>query len=137
MIFKVVLFYTYWLVFSKAYISNLSLLNTLVAWFAFVFFIFFLIILLKYNLIICVRVLVNFDAAADILDKLLKNCPRNLTVICDRINIEQRRGDLARAEQLYETHSNDQSLGSRITSALSIKYAEFSAKVRIIIIIIG
>lgn len=67
--------------------------------------------------------------AADILANLDKASPNLLQVAYKRINLERRRNDLERCEQLYE-HYITNAKSKSLAGSLAIKYARFCHKIK-------
>lgn len=70
----------------------------------------------------------NFAKAAEILTNLEKVAPNLLQIAYRRINLERRRGDLVKSEQLYEQYIS--TAKGTVASSLAIKYARFVYKVQ-------
>lgn len=71
----------------------------------------------------------NTDKAASILESLDKRHPNLLQVAYRRINLERRRGNLEKCEELYEHHLSI-AKNKNISSSLAIKYARFLNKIK-------
>ncbi|BFF92396.1 pre-mRNA-processing factor 39 [Drosophila madeirensis] len=70
----------------------------------------------------------NFDGAADVLQRLEQRCPNILQVAYRRINVERRRGSLDRCRELYQ-HYIEGTKNKAIAGSLAIKYARFLNKI--------
>lgn len=70
----------------------------------------------------------NFDGAAEVLERLEQRCPNLLQVAYRRINVERRRGALDQCRALYE-HYIEHSKNKGIAGSLAIKYARFLNKI--------
>lgn len=70
----------------------------------------------------------NFDSAAEILERIEQRCPNLLQIAYRRINVERRRGALEKCQELYK-HYIENSKNKAIAGSLSIKYARFLNKI--------
>ncbi|XP_026840013.1 pre-mRNA-processing factor 39 [Drosophila persimilis] len=70
----------------------------------------------------------NFDGAADVLQRLEQRCPNILQVAYRRINVERRRGSLDKCRELYQ-HYIEGTKNKAIAGSLAIKYARFLNKI--------
>lgn len=70
----------------------------------------------------------NIDKAVSILENLDKKHPNLLQVAYRRINLERRRGNFEKAQELYE-HYISTAKNKHIISSMSIKYARFLNKI--------
>ncbi|KAH8381558.1 hypothetical protein KR093_008209, partial [Drosophila rubida] len=70
----------------------------------------------------------NFDGAAEVLERIEQRCPHLLQIAYRRINVERRRGALDKCRELYK-HYIDNSKNNAIAGSLSIKYARFLNKI--------
>ncbi|KAH8312109.1 hypothetical protein KR044_009437, partial [Drosophila immigrans] len=70
----------------------------------------------------------NFDGAAEVLERIEQRCPHLLQIAYRRINVERRRGALDKCRDLYK-HYIDNSKNKAIAGSLSIKYARFLNKI--------
>ncbi|KAH8420741.1 hypothetical protein KR222_003651, partial [Zaprionus bogoriensis] len=70
----------------------------------------------------------NFDAAAEVLERIEQRCPNLLQIAYRRINVERRRGSLDKCRELYK-HYIENSKNKAIAGSLSIKYARFLNKI--------
>ncbi|KAM8706419.1 hypothetical protein ACLKA7_010660 [Drosophila subpalustris] len=70
----------------------------------------------------------NFDGAAEVLERIEQRCPNLLQIAYRRINVERRRGALDKCRELYK-HYIEHSKNKAIAGSLSIKYARFLNKI--------
>ncbi|XP_052836516.1 pre-mRNA-processing factor 39 isoform X2 [Drosophila gunungcola] len=70
----------------------------------------------------------NFDVAAEILQRIEQRCPNLLQLAYRRINVERRRGALDKCRELYK-HYIESTKNKGIAGSLSIKYARFLNKI--------
>lgn len=70
----------------------------------------------------------NYERASEILQRLDKLHPNLLQVAYFRINLERRRGDFKKCEELFEQYIAS-AKNKNITAALTIKYARFQNKI--------
>lgn len=70
----------------------------------------------------------NYDRASETLQRLDKLHPNLLQVAYFRINLERRRGDFKKCEQLYEQHIAA-AKNKNIAASLTIKFARFQNKI--------
>ncbi|EDW81510.1 uncharacterized protein Dwil_GK12105 [Drosophila willistoni] len=70
----------------------------------------------------------NFDGAAEVLQRIEERCPNLLQIAYRRINVERRRGALDKCRELY-VHYIDGSKNKGISGTLAIKYARFLHKI--------
>ncbi|XP_034484806.1 pre-mRNA-processing factor 39 isoform X2 [Drosophila innubila] len=70
----------------------------------------------------------NFDGAAEVLERIEQRCPNLLQIAYRRINVERRRGALDKCRELYK-HYIENSKNKAIAGSLSIKYARFLNKI--------
>lgn len=71
----------------------------------------------------------NSEKAAEILEKLEKECPNVLSLILRRINVIRRRHEYEKVCSLYEHYIEQNQDKREFVSSLSIKYARFCCKV--------
>ncbi|KAH8385606.1 hypothetical protein KR200_003127, partial [Drosophila serrata] len=70
----------------------------------------------------------NFDGAAEILQRVEQRCPNLLQLSYRRINVERRRGALDKCRELYK-HYIESTKNKGIAGTLAIKYARFLNKI--------
>ncbi|XP_017055283.1 pre-mRNA-processing factor 39 [Drosophila ficusphila] len=70
----------------------------------------------------------NFDSAAEILQRIEQRCPNILQLAYRRINVERRRGALDKCRELYK-HYIESTKNKAIAGSLAIKYARFLNKI--------
>jgi len=70
----------------------------------------------------------NFDAAAEVLERIEQRCPNLLQLAYRRINVERRRGALDKCRELYK-HYIESTKNKGIAGSLAIKYARFLNKI--------
>lgn len=70
----------------------------------------------------------NFDDAAEILQRIDQRCPNLLQLSYRRINVERRRGALDKCRELYK-HYIESTKNKGIAGSLAIKYARFLNKI--------
>ncbi|EDV94709.1 pre-mRNA-processing factor 39 isoform X2 [Drosophila grimshawi] len=69
----------------------------------------------------------NFDGAAEVLERIEQRCPNVLQISYRRINVERRRGALDKCRELYK-HYIEGTKNKAIAGSLAIKYARFLNK---------
>lgn len=70
----------------------------------------------------------NFDGAAEILQRIEQRCPNLLQLSYRRINVERRRGALDKCRELYK-HYIESTKNKGVAGSLAIKYARFLNKI--------